>query len=60
VYAGGYARHELDAIHVELSGLVADGRLRSAVTAQIPFAELPTALQQMADRGVVGKRVVVP
>jgi NADPH2:quinone reductase len=60
VFAGGYSRAELDAIHAELSALIADGRLRNAVTAHVPFADLPTALQQMADRAVVGKRVVVP
>jgi NADPH:quinone reductase len=60
VFAGGYSRAELDSIHASLSGLVADGRLRSSVTAEVPFDALPSALQQMADRGVVGKRVVVP
>jgi len=60
VYAGGYDRAELDHIHAELSRLVADGRLRNAVTAEVPFAELPDALQRMSDRGVVGKRVLVP
>jgi hypothetical protein len=50
----------LDSIHATLSGLVADRRLRSSVTAEVPFDALPSALQQMADRGVVGKRVVVP
>jgi NADPH2:quinone reductase len=60
VYAGDYDRAELDHIHSELSGLVADGRLRNAVTAEVPFAELPDALQQLADRGVIGKRVLVP
>jgi len=60
VFAGGYSRAELDLIHATLSGLVADGRLRRSVTAEVPFDALPAALQQMADRGVVGKRVVVP
>jgi NADPH:quinone reductase len=60
VYAGGYSRDELDAIHTNLAGLVGDGRLRNAVTGEIPFDELPSALQHMADRGVVGKRVLVP
>ena len=60
VFAGGYAREELDAIHAQLSSLVADGRLRNAVTAEIPFAELPAALQRVADRAVVGKLVMVP
>jgi NADPH:quinone reductase len=60
VFAGGYARQELDGIHARLAALVADGRLRNAVTAQIPFDELRTALQRVADRGVVGKLVLVP
>ena len=60
VFAGGYSRAELDAIHANLAALVADGRLRNAVTAEVPFAELPDALQRMADRGVVGKLVMVP
>ena len=60
VFAGGYSRAELDDIHANLSGLVADGLLRNAVTDEIPFDDLPTALQLMADGGVVGKRVLVP
>lgn len=59
VFAGGYSRDELEAIHAGLSGLVADGRLANAVTARIPFADLATAAQSMADRGVVGKLVLV-
>ena len=60
VFAGGYSREELDAIHANLAGLVGDGRLRNAVTAEVPFDELPAALQRMADRRVVGKLVMVP
>jgi NADPH2:quinone reductase len=60
VFAGGYSRVELDDIHARLTALVRDGRLRNAVTAEVPFAELPQALQRMADRGVVGKLVMVP
>ena len=60
VYAGGYERAELDDIHTELSGLVADGRLRNAVTAEVPFAELPDALQRLAERAVAGKLVLIP
>ena len=60
VFAGGYARHELDAIHARLSALVADGRLRNAVTAEVPFDELPAAVQRLADRSVIGKLVMVP
>jgi NADPH2:quinone reductase len=60
VFAGGYLREELDSIHARLADLVRDGRLRNAVSAEVPFAELPAALQRMADRAVVGKLVVVP
>ena len=59
VFAGGYSREELDNIHANLAGLVGDGRLRNAVTAEIAFDDLPGALQRMADRAVVGKRVLV-
>jgi NADPH2:quinone reductase len=60
VFAGGYAREELDEIHQKLSGLVSEGGLRNAVTAQIPFDDLNVALQTMADGGVVGKWVLLP
>jgi NADPH2:quinone reductase len=60
VFAGGYSRDELDDIHAHLAALVGDGRLRNAVTDQVSFDELPQALQRMADRGVVGKLVMVP
>jgi NADPH2:quinone reductase len=60
VFAGGYSRDELDDIHAHLAALVRDGRLRNAVTDQVSFDELPQALQRMADRGVVGKLVMVP
>ena len=60
VYAGGYSSEELDNIHANLAGLVGEGRLRNAVTGEVPFDELPGALQHMADGRVVGKRVLVP
>lgn len=59
VIAGGQTPDEVAAIHAGLSGLIASGRLRNAVTAEVPFAELPAALQQIADRKVVGKLVLV-
>ena len=59
VFAGGYSRAELEAIHANLADLVADGQLQNAVTAAIPFDDLATAAQSMADRGVVGKLVLV-
>ena len=59
VFAGGYSREELEDIHAGLAGLVADGRLRNAVTAKIPFDQLAAAAQSMADRNVIGKLVMV-
>ena len=60
VFAGGQSPAELDEIHRALSRLVADGSLRNAVTATPTFDELPSALQRLADRKVVGKLVMVP
>jgi NADPH2:quinone reductase len=60
VFAGGYSRAELDQIHAQLSGLVADGRLRNAVTNQVAWSDLPHALQRMAERDVIGKQVLLP
>ena len=60
VFAGGYARRELDAIHANLAMLIDEGRLRNAVTAQIPFDELNSALHRMTEGGIVGKWVLVP
>jgi NADPH2:quinone reductase len=60
VFAGGYVRDELDAIHAGLCRLVADGLLRNAVTAEVAWADLPDALQRLAARDVVGKQVLVP
>jgi NADPH2:quinone reductase len=59
VIAGGQTAEELAHVHAELSALIADGRLRNAVTATVPFADLPSGLQQIADRAVIGKLVVV-
>ena len=59
VFAGGYSREELEDIHAGLAGLVADGRLRNAVTAEIPFDGLAAAVQSVADRNVIGKLVMV-
>ena len=60
MFAGGYARQELDSIHARLAALVAGGHLRNAVTAEVPFEELPAAVQRLADRAVIGKMVMVP
>lgn len=58
VFAGGYARHELEAVHAKLSELVTAGRLRCAVTERVAFDELPKALQRLANREVIGKLVL--
>jgi NADPH2:quinone reductase len=60
VFAGGYARDELDAIYANLAVLVDQGRLCNAVTAQIPFEELNDALTRMTQGGIIGKWVLVP
>lgn len=60
VFAGGQTPAELDEIHRSLSRLIAEGRLRNAVTATPAFDDLPDALQRLADRRVVGKLVLVP
>jgi NADPH2:quinone reductase len=60
VFAGGYSRDELDAIHANLTGLVNGGQLRNAVTEQIPFDDLKSALHRMTQGENVGKWVLVP
>jgi NADPH2:quinone reductase len=60
VFAGGQSPAELETIHRGLSALIADGSLKNAVTDQPTFDALPTALQRLADRRVVGKLVMVP
>ena len=59
VIAGGQTPEELDHVHAELSALIASGRLHNAVTGTHRFADLPAALQQIADRAVIGKLVLV-
>jgi NADPH2:quinone reductase len=59
VIAGGQTPEELDRIHAELGRLIATGELTNAVTATPPFDELPAALQELADRKVIGKLVLV-
>ena len=60
VFAGGQSPAELAETHGALSRLVDNGGLRNAVTAMPTFDELPSALQRLADRRVVGKLVMVP
>ncbi len=58
VFAGGYSRTELNRIHEQLSALIRDGRLRNAVTATVPYDQLPQAVQRVADNAALGKLVV--
>ena len=60
VFAGGQTPDELEEIHLGLSRLIASGALRNAITAMPTYDELPSALQRLADRNVVGKLVMVP
>jgi len=60
VIAGGQSRAELDEIYRRLASLVDDGSLRNAVTTEHRFDDLPEALQQVAERRLVGKSVLVP
>jgi len=59
VFAGGYSRAELQAMFDRLQALVASGQLKDAVTGEVGFDDLPAALQELSDRRVVGKRVLV-
>ena len=57
VYAGGFTRQESEADHEALLALAAQGKLTSfAHTA--PFAELPDAVEAVANGTVIGKTVI--
>jgi NADPH2:quinone reductase len=58
VLAAGYSRSELQTVHTGLSDLIARGALQTTVTETVAFADLPGALQRIADRAVVGKMVM--
>lgn len=60
VFAGGHTAAGMEAMQAGLAAMVADGRLRPTISATTPFADLPEALQRVADRQVLGKLVVVP
>ena len=61
--------HGVDLVYDPVGGSLAEeaacalargGRLRNAVSEEVPFEALPATLQRMADRAVVGKLVLVP
>lgn len=58
VYAGAYDRPHVEAVHEELTGRLADGRLDRLPTTVHEFAALPDALDALADRAITGKSVV--
>jgi NADPH:quinone reductase len=45
-------------LHAEILELIADGRVRPLVGLDVPFAELPVALDAMEQRQTVGRIVV--
>jgi NADPH:quinone reductase len=60
---GLYRKYEptvFGAVHQELTRLVADGKVDPLVGAVHPLEEAPQALKALADRGTVGKVVLVP
>jgi NADPH:quinone reductase len=60
VYAGSYTREQNEADHEALLELVETGKLGTAVTKTVPFEELPSALDEVAQGKVVGKTVLLP
>jgi NADPH2:quinone reductase len=59
VFAGGFTRAQLDAMHARMSELTAAGALKSTVTYQAAFDDLPQALERLASRDAVGKSVLL-
>ena len=52
------SRADAEALHAEILDLVARGAVRPVVGLDVPFAELPTALDAMERRQTVGRIVV--
>ena len=52
------AHHDGEQLHAELLALFAAGKLRAVVGREVPFHELPTALDAMEQRQTVGRTVV--
>ena len=48
-----------EAMHRDLLGLVTDGSIRPPTTMTVPFDDLPSALQALADRAVLGRTVLL-
>jgi NADPH2:quinone reductase len=62
VTLGGYPRDEMRRIteetHAGLVALVAEGRYRPTVSRTVPFADVPQALTDLAERRTIGRVVV--
>ena len=52
------AHHDGERLHAELLALFTAGKLRTVVGREVPFHELPTALDAMEQRQTVGRTVV--
>jgi NADPH:quinone reductase len=52
------SRAGAERIHAGILGLLRAGRVRPVVGAEVPFDDLPAALQAMADRKTVGRTIV--
>jgi len=52
------AHRDGEQLHAELLGLFAAGKLRAIVGQEVPFAELPAALEAIEQRKTVGRTVV--
>ena len=52
------SHHEGEHLHAELLALFASGKLRAIVGQEVPFRELPDALDAMERRQTVGRTVV--
>lgn len=65
VYAAAYKREQdRDAyragVYVEVTRLLLDGAIRPVIAADVPLADAPAALTELANRAVVGKVIVRP
>jgi NADPH2:quinone reductase len=59
VYVGAYGPEQMREVHAALLAHHAAGRIHAKPTREWAFDELPTALQAMADRQVIGKAVLL-
>jgi NADPH2:quinone reductase len=52
------SHHDGEKLHAELLALFASGKLRTVVGQEVPFAELPAALDAMEQRKTMGRTVI--